>query len=50
MALFAFNEFFVATALPSAIGELIGAQLIGWPFTFFLGFAMYFGGLARPPT
>ncbi|WP_421852825.1 MFS transporter [Oricola sp.] len=45
VALFAFNEFFVATALPSAIGELGGARLISWAFTFFLVFAIV-GGLA----
>ncbi|WP_370322328.1 MFS transporter [Oricola sp.] len=45
VALYAFNEFFVATALPSAVDELGGAALISWAFTFFLVFAIV-GGLA----
>lgn len=45
VALYAFNEFFVSTALPSAVDELGGAALISWAFTFFLVFAIV-GGLA----
>lgn len=45
VALYAFNEFFVSTALPSAVEELGGAALISWAFTFFLVFAIV-GGLA----
>jgi len=45
VALYAFNEFFVSTALPSAVGRLGGAALISWAFTFFLVFAIV-GGLA----
>jgi MFS family permease len=44
VALYAFNEFFVSTALPSAVEDLGGAALISWAFTFFLVFAIV-GGL-----
>ena len=45
VALYAFNEFFVSTALPSAVDELGGAALISWAFTFFVVFAIV-GGLS----
>lgn len=44
VALSAFSTFFVATALPSAIGELGGASLISWASTLFLVFIIV-GGL-----
>ena len=46
IALFAFNEFFVSTALPSAVGELGGAALLSWAFTLFLVFAIVGGMIA----
>jgi len=44
VALSAFSTFFVATALPSAIGELGGAALISWATTLYLVFIIV-GGL-----
>ncbi|WP_417408425.1 MFS transporter [Hoeflea sp.] len=46
IALFAFNEFFISTALPSAVGELGGAALLSWAFTLFLVFAIVGGMMA----
>lgn len=43
VALFAFNEFFVSTALPTAIEELGGAALLSWAITFYLVFAIIGG-------
>ncbi len=34
VALFAFNEFFVSTALPTAVAEFGGAALLSWPSRF----------------
>lgn len=45
VALSAFSAFFVATALPSAIGELGGASLISWATTLYLVFLIV-GGLS----
>ncbi|WP_372353206.1 MFS transporter [Pararhizobium sp. YC-54] len=45
VALFAFNEFFISTALPTAVEELSGAALLSWAFTLYLVFAII-GGLA----
>lgn len=36
VALFAFNSFLVTTALPTAVAELGGAQLISWALSLFL--------------
>ncbi|OBZ93363.1 MFS transporter [Pararhizobium polonicum] len=44
VALFAFNEFFISTALPTAVEELGGAALLSWAFTLYLVFAII-GGL-----
>jgi MFS family permease len=44
VALFAFNEFFISTALPTAVEELGGATLLSWAFTLYLVFAII-GGL-----
>jgi MFS family permease len=44
VALFAFNEFFISTALPTAVEELGGASLLSWAFTLYLVFAII-GGL-----
>ncbi|ASY63002.1 hypothetical protein SJ05684_c15600 [Sinorhizobium sojae CCBAU 05684] len=46
VALFAFNEFFVSTALPSAVAEFGGAALLSWAFTLYLVFAIVGGALA----
>lgn len=46
VALFAFNEFFISTALPTAVSELGGAALLSWAFTLFLVFAILGGALA----
>ncbi|MDO9414748.1 MFS transporter [Pararhizobium sp.] len=46
VALFAFNEFFISTALPSAVRELGGAALLSWAFTFYLVFAIVGGMVA----
>ncbi len=43
VALFAFNEFFVSTALPTAVEELGGAALLSWAITFYLVFAIIGG-------
>tara|TARA_R110002020_G_scaffold35195_9_gene106341 strand:+ start:1438 stop:2889 length:1452 start_codon:yes stop_codon:yes gene_type:complete len=43
VALFAFNEFFISTALPTAVGELGGAALLSWAFTLYLVFAILGG-------
>ena len=44
VALFAFNEFFISTSLPTAVEELGGASLLSWAFTLYLVFAIV-GGL-----
>jgi MFS family permease len=44
VALFAFNEFFISTALPTAVEKLGGASLLSWAFTLYLVFAII-GGL-----
>lgn len=46
VALFAFNEFFISTALPSAVEELGGAPLLSWAFTLYLVFAITGGMMA----
>ena len=46
VALFAFNEFFIATALPSAIEDLGGTALLSWAFTVYLVFAIVGGMMA----
>ena len=46
VALFAFNEFFISTALPSAVVDLGGAELLSWAFTLYLVFAIMGGLLA----
>ncbi|ABR60105.1 MFS transporter [Sinorhizobium medicae] len=46
VALFAFNEFFVSTALPTAVVEFGGASLLSWAFTLYLVFAIVGGALA----
>lgn len=46
VALFAFNEFFVSTALPTAVAEFGGAALLSWAFTLYLVFAIVGGTLA----
>lgn len=45
VALFAFNEFFISTALPTAVEDLGGAALLSWAFTLYLVFAII-GGMA----
>lgn len=47
VALFAFNVFFVATAMPSAIKELGGEAFISWTFALYLVFAIA-GGVGAP--
>ncbi|HEV7305861.1 MFS transporter [Ensifer sp.] len=46
VALFAFNEFFVSTALPTAVEEFGGATLISWAVTLYLVFAILGGAVA----
>ncbi len=46
VALFAFNEFFVSTALPTAVEEFGGAALLSWAFTLYLVFAIVGGAMA----
>lgn len=46
VALFAFNEFFVSVALPSAIGELGKPWLLAWAFSLYLVFAILGGAIA----
>lgn len=46
VALFAFNEFFISTALPSAVTELGGAPFLSWAFTLYLVFAITGGMMA----
>ncbi len=46
VALFAFNVFFVATAMPSAIKELGGEAFISWTFALYLVFAIAGGAAA----
>lgn len=46
VALFAFNEFFVSTALPTAVEDLGGAALLSWAFTLYLVFAIIGGMVA----
>lgn len=46
VALFAFNEFFVSTALPTAVEEFGGAALLSWAFTLYLVFAIVGGAVA----
>ncbi|WEZ85140.1 MFS transporter [Rhizobium sp. 32-5/1] len=46
VALFAFNEFFIATALPSAVQDLGGTALLSWAFTVYLVFAIIGGMMA----
>ncbi|TCN30439.1 MFS transporter [Sinorhizobium americanum] len=46
VALFAFNEFFISTALPTAVKEFGGAALLSWAFTLYLVFAIIGGALA----
>ncbi|NVD38563.1 MFS transporter [Ensifer sp. HO-A22] len=46
VALFAFNEFFISTALPTAVEEFGGAALLSWAFTLYLVFAIIGGALA----
>jgi MFS family permease len=46
VALFAFNEFFVSTALPTAVEEFGGASLLSWAFTLYLVFAIVGGAMA----
>lgn len=46
VALFAFNEFFVSTAMPSAVNALGRPWLLAWVFTFYLVFAIVGGALA----
>jgi MFS family permease len=46
VALFAFNEFLVSTALPTAVKELRGVALISWSLTFYLVFAIMAGASA----
>ncbi|MBM3531628.1 MAG: MFS transporter [Alphaproteobacteria bacterium] len=48
VALHAFNGFLVATALPTAVIEIGGVQLLSWAFTVYLVFAIIGGaGAAR---
>jgi MFS family permease len=46
VALFAFNEFFVSVALPSAIAELGKPWLLAWAFSLYLVFAILGGAMA----
>ena len=46
VALFAFNEFFVSTAMPSAVNELGRPWLLAWAFTVYLVLAIIGGALA----
>ncbi|HEV7320964.1 MAG TPA: MFS transporter [Ensifer sp.] len=46
VALFAFNEFFVSTALPTAVEEFGGATLLSWAVTLYLVFAILGGAVA----
>ncbi|WFU49086.1 MFS transporter [Sinorhizobium terangae] len=46
VALFAFNEFFVSTALPTAVEEFGGAALLSWALTLYLVFAIVGGAVA----
>ncbi len=46
VALFAFNEFFVATALPTAVEEIGGATILSWAVTLYLVFAILGGAVA----
>src|SRR5690606_22095897 len=43
VALFAFNAFLSSTALPSAVNELQGVELISWATTLYLVFAIVGG-------
>ena len=45
-ALFAFNEFFVSVALPSAVAELGRPWLLAWAFSVYLVFAIVGGAMA----
>lgn len=46
VALFAFNEFFVSTAMPSAVKSLGQPWLLAWAFTCYLVFAIIGGAIA----
>ena len=46
VALFAFNEFFVSVALPSAVAELGKPWLLAWAFSLYLVFAIIGGATA----
>ncbi|WP_374990038.1 MFS transporter [Rhizobium sp. TH2] len=46
VALFAFNEFFVSVALPSAVAELGKPWLLAWAFSLYLVFAIIGGAMA----
>ena len=46
VALFAFNEFFISTALPTAVAQIGGATLLSWAVTLYLVFAILGGALA----
>lgn len=46
VALFAFNQFFVSVALPSAIAELGKPWLLAWTFSLYLVFAILGGAMA----
>lgn len=46
VALFAFNEFFISTALPTAVEEFGGAAMLSWAFTLYLVFAILGGAVA----
>lgn len=46
VALFAFNEFFVSVAMPSAIKELGKPWLLAWAFSLYLVFAILGGAMA----
>jgi MFS family permease len=45
-ALFAFNEFFVSVALPSAVAEIGKPWLLAWAFSLYLVFAIVGGAMA----
>jgi MFS family permease len=45
-ALFAFNEFFVSVAMPSAVADLGKPWLLAWAFSLFLVFAIIGGAFA----
>jgi MFS family permease len=47
VVLFAFNVFFVATAMPSAIMELGGEEYLSWTFALYLVFAIASGAAAN---